>query len=941
VQVSGLSSGARALAAGVQTSCALMINGTVQCWGNNAYGQLGGGAAGNVPTPVTVTGISTATAVATSGFHTCVATSDGNDHCFGLNVFGQLGPGTGSVPQSVSGLAAEAVVVSTGVQQSCALLTTGQVQCWGLGGSGELGQGALVSATAPVQVAGLAAGAVPSVPSVQISTVGAGTVTPQLIGTGCGVGCYAYPLNASVPMTATPASGGSFSGWSGACTGTAACSVRTSAPLGLTASFGQPVLTLTVFGSGNVSGRSGGNAISCSGGQLPCAQTFAQGATVTLIPSGGTFTGWSGACTGTGACTVTMGTSQAVTANFSAVAAAASGQLNVSLAGASGSAYRGGNQVVSSPAGIVCNPSPDSSCGYDFPPGTPVTLTAITEVGSQFVGWSGACTGTGLSCTVAAPNGDTATATFIPAAGVNVQVSGPGSVSSNPAGLSCTAGATTGCRVPVSATTLTLTATPSAGRSFAGWSGIPCESSTLSTCVLPASFAGTIRATFGSVCVTASVSGSGSGVIDGNLGPLPACDLGGQVLNLHSAAAPGSVAGAWSGACAGQSGTLCVLPFPATSQTVGVSFTAGSSVSVVTLGNGSGTVTSSSGGINCGAICSTSSLAYAVPVTLVPAAAAGSVFRGWGGACGGTGNCVLDMTQSPLAVSASFFAPLITTQVGVGGTVQSTPAGINCMGFLSTSDFGTCSATFANAGTVTLTATPLNGYAFTNWGGACQGQTTAVCTLTGVNADTQVSVFFNTVGTTSNQTLTSTVLGGGRITSNSVTLCAGGSCALQVAAGTSLTLVASPAPGFSFTGWTGACTGSTTCTVVMNAASAVTATFSPTISVSVSGSGSVTSVPVGISCSSSCASTIAFGTALTLTATPAAGQVFVGWLGDGCTGTGTCLVAATAPLTITANFAAAVPPNGDVPLPPWALTALAVVLATLLAARGRPLQRRS
>jgi uncharacterized repeat protein (TIGR02543 family) len=304
------------------------------------------------------------------------------------------------------------------------------------------------------------------------------------------------------------------------------------------------------------------------------------------------------------------------------------------------------------------------------------------------------------------------------------------------------------------------------------------------------------------------------------------------------------------------------------------------------------------------------------------------------------------MTQSPLAVSANFFAPLITTQVGVGGTVQSTPAGIACTGYVATSDFGTCSATFANAGTVTLTATPLTGYAFTNWGGACLGQTTAVCTLVGVSADTQVSAFFNTVGATSSQTLTITVLGGGSVSSSSVTLCTGGSCALQVAGGTSLTLAASPAPGFTFTGWTGACTGSTSCTVAINAASAVTATFSPTISVSVTGIGSVTSAPVGISCIGSssilisCATTIAFGTALTLTATPAAGQVFTGWLGDGCSGTGTCSVVATAPLTVTANFAATVPASGDVPLPPWALTALAGVLATLLAARGGPHQRR-
>src|SRR5206468_7313655 len=66
------------------------------------------------------------------------------------------------------------------------------------------------------------------------------------------------------------------------------------------------------------------------------------------------------------------------------------------------------------------------------------------------------------------------------------------------------------------------------------------------------------------------------------------------------------------------------------------------------------------------------------------------------------------------------------------------------------------------------------------------------------------------------------------------------------------------------------------------------------------GSGTVTSMPTGITCGTDC-STYASGTAVTLTAAPAAGSVFTGWSG-GCTGTGSCSVTLTSATTVTATF---------------------------------------
>jgi hypothetical protein len=67
----------------------------------------------------------------------------------------------------------------------------------------------------------------------------------------------------------------------------------------------------------------------------------------------------------------------------------------------------GSGVVTSTPAGINCG----SSCSFNFPHGTPVTLTATPSAGSQFAGWSGACSGTG-ACTVTLQSSTSVSANF-------------------------------------------------------------------------------------------------------------------------------------------------------------------------------------------------------------------------------------------------------------------------------------------------------------------------------------------------------------------------------------------------------------------------------------------------------------------------------------------------------------------------------------------------
>ena len=93
-----------------------------------------------------------------------------------------------------------------------------------------------------------------------------------------------------------------------------------------------------------------------------------------------------------------------------------------------------------------------------------------------------------------------------------------------------------------------------------------------------------------------------------------------------------------------------------------------------------------------------------------------------------------------------------------------------------------------------------------------------------------------------------------------------------------------------------------------------TATLS--VAKSGSGTGTVTSAPAGINCGVTCSRSFALGTALTLTATPAAGSVFAGWTGA-CSGTGSCAVTVNATTTATATFNLAGPssPLGEPDIP--------------------------
>jgi alpha-tubulin suppressor-like RCC1 family protein len=123
-------------------SCAIMMDGTVSCWGANGDGQLGDGTYVDRGTPAPVPGLSNVTQLDGGYAFTCALLGDGTVWCWGQNDYGALANGNthhSAVPTRVQGLPGPVRQISAGRLHACAVLTSGPVMCWGYNGDGELG----------------------------------------------------------------------------------------------------------------------------------------------------------------------------------------------------------------------------------------------------------------------------------------------------------------------------------------------------------------------------------------------------------------------------------------------------------------------------------------------------------------------------------------------------------------------------------------------------------------------------------------------------------------------------------------------------------------------------------------------------------------------------------------------------------------------------------
>jgi len=153
--------------------------------------------------------------------------------------------------------------------------------------------------------------------------------------------------------------------------------------------------------------------------------------------------------------------------------------------------------------------------------------------------------------------------------------------------------------------------------------------------------------------------------------------------------------------------------------------------------------------------------------------------------------------------------------------------------------------------------------------------------------------------------------GSGTVISNPPGIICGATCSASYGAGAVVSLMATPAQGSVFTGWSGGgCSGTGSCAVTLSGSTVVTATFGAqaggtgagvTVTRTGSGSGTVVSA-AGINCGTTCTANVASGASVKLTALPAVGSTFTGWSGGGCSGTGVCTVTPTAATTVSATF---------------------------------------
>jgi probable HAF family extracellular repeat protein len=263
-----------------------------------------------------------------------------------------------------------------------------------------------------------------------------------------------------------------------------------------------------------------------------------------VVDGQASFAGWSGACSGTGACDLKPGNDVSVAATFTPTQPR---HLQVSM--------NGSGSVRSDPPGIDC----PQTCAADFPDGTTVRLDASASSGWDFTGFGGACNGS--PCTVTLSSDVSALATFLQRpVTVSVQMSGRGSVTSNPAGIDCPRI----CSAAFSSgTNLTLTASPESGFAFSGFAGA-CNGT---GCAVQVSSDAQVSASFSAIPsfnVTVVEGGSGGGRVASSPpgidcpGTCTATFLQGTPVALSAVPDELSNFTGWSGSCTGASCALVI-----------------------------------------------------------------------------------------------------------------------------------------------------------------------------------------------------------------------------------------------------------------------------------------------------------------------------------------------------------------------------------------------
>jgi peptidoglycan/xylan/chitin deacetylase (PgdA/CDA1 family) len=465
----------------------------------------------------------------------------------------------------------------------------------------------------------------------------------------------------------------------------------------------------------------------------------------------------------------------------------------------------GSGTVTSSTGGISCG----STCSGTFAGGTALTFTAAAASGSVLAGWS-ACSGTG-SCPVTVNGNTTITVTFnLVGTSYPLTVSksgtGSGTVTSSTGGINC--GSTCSASLP-SGTAVSMSASPSAGSTFAGWSG-PCTGT--GTCLVTMTQAQSVGAAFtasggGPVSINVGGAAAGSFIAD-------AYFSGGSTYTNSNTIDTSLLTGTAPPASVFQSeryGTFTyTLP----------GFTAGSAQTVTLYF--AETYWTAAGQRSFGVSINGTSVLSAFDIYAAAGGQNKAIARTFSTTANASGQVVIQFTNGSadnakvcgIAVAAGGTSQALTVTRSGSGSGTVTGAGLSCG--------ATCAVSLPTGTTATLAATPDAGSTFAGWSGACNG--TGACVVTMATAQS-VGAAFNTSGGSYALTVARSGTGGGTVSSSVGGISCGSTCSATLPSGTVVTLTATPDAGSTFGGWSGPCNGTAACVVTMSSAQSVGAAF--------------------------------------------------------------------------------------------------------------------
>ena len=853
-------SGVKAISAGHDHTVMLKEDGSALATGYNVFGQLGDGSSTSRSSPVAVSGLSGVSAVSAGGFYSLALTTDGRVWSWGYNVSGQLGNGTTRAQALPAALTAITglTAISAGSDHALALKFDGTVWGWGLNLGGALGNVAQVPILSPVKVSGLSEivaiaagqgftvalrsdGTVWALGNNQYGQLGDGTLTSRSTPAQVNKLVSIVAISASRGHAAALRSDGTVWTWGFNLYGSLGdgTTVSRTTPVQVIGLTGINAISVGGRGANSFGGTTGHSlALKTDGtvlawgnngfGQLGDGSLSSQTKPIVVVRKDGA----GGIQTNDWFLDLNPTIAKSIPTDkipaFLSVARGSESYVKATLQ------YRA-QDVGINPNLYIFALAPSRL--VQPAAGSPATSMPM-RLGSTE---KGVATAGPETCVLAQlnPSGQ-----LVAASASSLQAYLTGVLTSQGASVSVLNGVSTALlqgstffvgygssptamlnggtnRSVLTVGELQACTTPD-GFSFIPQTGVALNVTATSNAVTIGGtnfIAAPINVTNGSYRIN-------SGTFVPSVGLITRGDT--VTVQVLSSAMPNTQTCATVD-ISGVSGPFCVTTMQASVTNY--------ALTVTKAGTGSGTVTSNPAGIACNADCS-NDFASGTAITLSAVPASGSTFAGWSGACSGTGTCTVTMTGAKSVMATYALVPNSTPPapfsfdaqggIGLNQTVSSNAVTITGLN-------SAVSVSIANG------SYRINAGAFTsNPGSISSGdsvtvqllasaqyntQTCATLNIGGVNGVFCVTTTFEPGVTTYPLNVSKAGTGAGTVTSSPAGISCGGSCSAEFTSGTSVILTPTAVAGSKFTGWGGACTGTGSCTVNMNAAASVTATF--------------------------------------------------------------------------------------------------------------------